>query len=144
MKKLKLALTGTAILVAGGIWINHAQRTEQALDAEARRLSPESYYSPQELREQAAEQAESVMLEACSNHVGFLRIVDKLCQASPLDDVTNWRGNCTFDYVNKLGGVERTNLMFIFYAKGNIVVAQEDPEMLGRELDRIFKSAPGQ
>lgn len=84
--------------------------------------------TPQDIREAESEKAESAMLLQVSNHVGFQRIIQKICQASPLDDITNWRGSCTFDYVNTIGGVERTNIAYIFKAlPDGLVSCQQDP-----------------
>jgi DNA-directed RNA polymerase subunit RPC12/RpoP len=59
-------------------------------------------------------EADERLRTECSNYLGFLRILDHYISI-PDSQVTNWTGDATIDYINKVGGVERTNLLFRFW-----------------------------
>jgi DNA-directed RNA polymerase subunit RPC12/RpoP len=56
-------------------------------------------------------EAEAEMLKECSNYVGFVRVLDHYV-ISHDNLVSNWTASANIDFVNKVGGVERTNLLF--------------------------------
>jgi hypothetical protein len=65
--------------------------------------------------------AELLMLKQSSNDVvGFSRLVDSHIDTLA-DNVRSWSGEVTVDYVNHLGGIDRTNVRYAFdSALGNL------------------------
>lgn len=59
-------------------------------------------------------EAKTSMLEDCTNVVVGLRLVVGSRVDDLADNPAQWSGEATVDYVNRAGGVERTNLVFRF------------------------------
>jgi hypothetical protein len=59
-------------------------------------------------------EAASGVLAECSNHVvGITRVIDSF--VDDLDsDPHKWKGDVTVEFINQIGGVDRTNIPFIF------------------------------
>jgi hypothetical protein len=109
-----LALTGLVIYFKQ-IQPRAEEAAEQAkFQAHLREINPEKFEDAWQTKERLREEAERVQLKACSNYLGFTRIIDHYVNATP-DEVSNWTGNATVDFVNRQGGAERTNLLFIFW-----------------------------
>ena len=73
-----------------------------------------------------SELARKEVLEECTNKVvGLNRII-----ALNLDDhgsnVSQWRAEATLEYVNSIGGVQRTNLNFRFEGFGSGIICLQD------------------
>lgn len=63
------------------------------------------------------------MLKHCTNDVvGFNRLVDSRLDTAG-DNVKTWSGEVTVEYVNHVGGIDRTNLHYRFMAgyDGNLL-----------------------
>ena len=74
-------------------------------------------------------EAETSMLEACTNAVvGLNRIVEKNIIDYD-DDPNKWTGNMTVEYINKVGGINRKELTFNFHAYKDTVFALEDSSL---------------
>ena len=76
--------------------------------------------------------ADPALTHAATNDiVGFTRIIDSQIDYGNLASVTNWRGRITAEFVNPVGGVTRTNLVYsflVFTNDGRVsVLARIDP-----------------
>ncbi len=96
---------------------------------------PEMYEDASSKVRRYESEAEANMLKECSNYAGFSRVLDHYISASdkPMSD---WVGHATIDFVNKAGGVERTNLQFRYIEINNTCMAIMDE---GALLDRQQK-----
>jgi len=94
---------------------------------------------PHDLREMA----QQAMLSECSNLVGFHRIVGNPYVYGQSGDPTNWDGWAEAEFVNKVGGIERTNLRFRFRAYSDMAdMVFARPEAQYERLERWRKEAP--
>jgi len=116
-----------AILFGLWQWAKLRRRNE-----DTKREEPK-YNSPREMGQRA-------MLSECSNLVGFHRIVGDPFIYSQYDDPTNWDGRAEAEYVNKVGGIERTNLRFRFSAHSGTVFARMEGEY--ERVERWRSEAP--
>lgn len=71
-------------------------------------------------------QAQFLMLSAATNDIiGFRRLID-----SKVEDyeraVSNWTGTVTAEYINSVGGVSRTNCLYIFQVYGGTLHPRQD------------------
>jgi hypothetical protein len=119
-RKTKLALQLMAITVLAGSavfiirWKFKLRAEEEARQqAFIRELNPEKFEDAWQTHERWSQEANAVVLRECSNYVGFSRILDHFVFAD--NAVTNWSGEATIDFVNRSGGIERTNLLFNFF-----------------------------
>jgi hypothetical protein len=101
------------------------------------------------------EMAQQAMLSECSNLVGFHRVLEGASILSNRsDDPTNWDGWAQAEIVNKVGGIERTNLRFKFSVYSDKVLAlpetgyerivrwrREAPEEVRRSTTGLFGSS---
>jgi hypothetical protein len=113
---LLIVLTISALAVLG--YKLHKRQMDQAADmAEERNflksINPERFEERYETQMRWRAEFEAGMGRECSNWVGFTRMRDAYVLTHGSDNPTNWSGSATLDYVNKRGGVERTNLLFI-------------------------------
>jgi hypothetical protein len=72
--------------------------------------------APWQIESRHEKEALASVFKECSNQIGFTRIVEPehVFIYDREGDPTNWKANVDIDYVNKNGGVERTNLIFRF------------------------------
>jgi hypothetical protein len=94
-------------------------RSEEAeaqaeLQKNIREINPEKFEDAWETQRRLRSEAEAVVSKECSNYVGFTRIMDTYVDTT-YEQASNWIGHATIDFVNKQGGVERTNLIFRFW-----------------------------
>jgi hypothetical protein len=83
-------------------------------------------------------EAERSLLVACTNDlVGLNRIVYKFVNDGA-ENPTNWTADITAEYVNHIGGVDRTNLSFVFGVRRSAVDNLEHVFCL-LDLDKIRK-----
>jgi len=123
MSAVSTALEVFALLVivaatAGILWAKWQIRVEglaeiAAFDKNMREINPEKFEDAWQTHRRLEAEAEADQLKACSNWVGFNRIIDHYILASA-PEVSNWTGSATIDFLNKNGGIERTNLPFRF------------------------------
>lgn len=76
-------------------------------------------------------EAKLEMGKYCTNMVGFSRMnsIFLLDWTEDLNTTANpafWSGTAEVDYINKVGGVERTNINFHFKIETNIFLASDD------------------
>ena len=82
------------------------------------------------------------MGDFCSNDiVGFKEIKsmflnDGLGDTNKTSNPSLWEGNATVDYINKVGGVERTNIVFHFKIETNSFLVRDDKTFVS--IDRMF------
>jgi hypothetical protein len=92
-------------------------------------------YGATALRDRYEKEAETGLLKQCSNYLGFVRILN---HSIFLGYITNGTGDATIDYVNKVGGVERTNLLFRFVIYDYHCMAEiDDLAMYERDIAKI-------
>lgn len=86
--------------------------------------------SPRERLNHLRDQAAQVMLKESTNEVpGIHAIINVDANVFSDDSVPKWSGVVRLDYVNKIGGIERTNLHFKFTSSsGGMLLAFEDSE----------------
>jgi hypothetical protein len=135
------------IVVVGGlgaIWAVKLVRDKkewQEHQAFLREINPEKFEDAYETHRRWEKEADAVILRECSNYVGFSRILDHYVFASE-DAITNWHGNATIDYINKQGGVERTNLLFHFFVyQHRCIGGIDDMAMMDRDFKRESAAA---
>lgn len=105
----------TFLLLLGGLFaVSKVEDYRFRMDIEEH---PEKY-GQYFLTRRYEKEAEAGILKECSNYVGFTRIMDHYASTGG-DQVTNWHGTAIIDFVNKVGGVERTNLIFRFLTTDN-------------------------
>ena len=73
--------------------------------------------------------AESLVRAACTNEVTGLRQFISMDISTYGQNVKEWKATATVEYVNHLGGIDRTNLEFVF-------------ETLGGDFDCLKKTQP--
>ena len=93
--------------------------------------------------QQQRDEAEGMLLKVCTNEVpGLNRIIDVSVDDSA-DLASKWTGRATVEYVNHLGGADRTNLLFIYStAYGHLacmldarLIYQQQTDELNRRLE---------
>jgi hypothetical protein len=83
----------------------------------------DNYERPYERHLRMQEQAKAAFERAITNDViGYQRTIEKFCSNSD-DDFNRWWGEAKIDYVNRVGGVERTNIYYRFKAAGRDMYA---------------------
>ncbi len=81
----------------------------------------------------------AVQRELTNDVVGFSRMV-KVDMAKFHGGPTNWLANATVDYVNRSGGIERTNLFYRFIVADNgKLYATLDEEKLAEQSREEFE-----
>jgi predicted RNA-binding Zn-ribbon protein involved in translation (DUF1610 family) len=108
-----MAVVGLTVFVVRGKL--HERAAQDAAEREfLRDINPEKFEDASETKARLRAEAEAVVRKECSNYLGFSRVMDTYvdCQA---EQVTNWHGEATVDFLNKQGGMERTNLLFRFF-----------------------------
>jgi len=119
-----------ALLFIGFFFIDKIDRWDAFIGEKAH---PEMYENAAGARMRYEGEADARLLKECSNYVGFIRILDHYVYTSD-SQVTNWTGGATIDYINKVGGVERTNLLFCFWVyDGHCLGMVDDVAMLNRD-----------
>ena len=105
-------IRGAMILVALALLIGGAS-IAVVLDNRAR---PESEYG--RVSRFRAEARADLFKECTNQIVGLSRIIDaRIDDVSGSDDPRSWSASVTAEFVNKFGGIERTNLPFEFYTE---------------------------
>jgi hypothetical protein len=96
-------------------------------------------------------EARGAVLTAVSNDaIGLSRVID--CNISDYDDdVRKWKAVVTFEFVNRVGGIERTNYPYKFFSgshdnqnKRSLLVMQDVTEMNARWHEQVFGQRPDQ
>jgi hypothetical protein len=105
-------------ITAGIVWVKLQMRAQDLAEdrkheALLRDINPEKFEEPWQTAHRLSAEAEAEQLKACSNWLGFNRVIDHYVLTSD-PAVSNWTGQATVDYINKNGGMERTNLPFKF------------------------------
>jgi hypothetical protein len=114
-----LAIAACALVVVAGIILWHL-RVNSAASAigEVPMTSPgdnESYAS--KLARYRAS-AESAARAECTNEVTGLRNIINLDVETSDANFRNWSATATVEFINQIGGVDRTNLVLQFYPAG--------------------------
>lgn len=69
-------------------------------------------------------QTDAAIREACTNAVPGIHAFVNVSADDASDAIVKWKGSAEFDYVNSVGGIDRTNLQFVFertsYGTGRI------------------------
>jgi DNA-directed RNA polymerase subunit RPC12/RpoP len=102
------------LTICGIVFIikSHHQFNEHIAEIERERNErPEKYEDAFQSKIRYEKEAEAEMLKECSNYVGFTRVLTHYVIASD-KPVSNWTASADIDFVNKVGGIERTNLLF--------------------------------
>jgi hypothetical protein len=60
-------------------------------------------------------EAQKGILQKCTNSVVGIRGIIRTDLQDSDDSLTKWSGSAVVEYVNRVGGVERTNLYFRFF-----------------------------
>lgn len=127
------------LLCLNGLVIWHRVQESRAAAAEQEAfldgINPERHLSQWQIEDRREKMAEQCLLKECSNYVGFVRVVDHwIYDNSSGVDPTNWHGTANIDYVNKVGGVERTNLIFCaFKTRHDVYMVIDSAAMWHRE-----------
>ena len=66
--------------------------------------------------------AEQLVREACTNEVVGLRQIIKLRADTYDDNFMKWKASATVEFINHVGGVDRTNLVFEFHAISGMLI----------------------
>ena len=125
------------VLIAIGLFLFYRKSSrawdEHMAEVERERAEhPEKYESATGRQLRYRDEAEAAMLKECSNYVGFTRVLDHYVLTSDIS-VSNWTGSATIDFINKVGGVERTNLLFMcFEADHHCLVILDEAAMWNR------------
>jgi hypothetical protein len=98
------------------------------------------YVSPSERVDNWRDMAERAMMSECSNLVGFHRIVGSPYVLDQSDNPTNWDGRAEAEFVNKVGGIERTNLRVKFQVYYGKISAHVEDEY--ERIERWRREAP--
>ena len=134
MRVAMLVVCAVAILFGLWQWAELRRRNED------KKVDEPKYIGPWERANNLREMGQRAMLSECSNLVGFHRIIGDPYIYDQFGDPTNWDGRAEAEYVNKVGGIERTNLRFRFWAHSDKVFAR--PEAHYERLERWRKEAP--
>jgi len=95
---------------------------------------------PAQRMERLRAEAPVEMLTTCSNEViGFQRLVEFHIFTSD-HIITNWQGDVTADFVNGIGGVNRTNILYRFGAAGGHIYAIQDWEAMYQRDTKAIES----
>jgi hypothetical protein len=115
--------------------------TKKQFEADDRALHPEKFETSTQAVWRLEKEAEAVLLKGCSNYLGYSRTIDHYIDIEP-DIKTNWAGNATIDFINKNGGMERTNLIFTFLVYNHHCVGYvDDGAMWDREMKEMQRLA---
>ena len=117
-----------------------AQRIAQLLkEAEADGLLEKSETETQRMA-RFRKEAEYKLLEECTNSlVGFQRVVSSYIRDSDVSP-ENWTATATADFVNHIGGIDRTNLPFKFEQfEGHIICMVDVVAILKAEHKRFMR-----
>ena len=60
------------------------------------------------------DQCDAALTEAVTNSTGFRRSFDQIVVSAD-QNLKEWYGRAEFEFINRLGGVERTNAYFTFH-----------------------------
>lgn len=130
-----------AVFVVRAVKNSRSATLEKAQhEAFLKTVNPDYGLDAWQIKRRMEAQAEQSMLETCSNYIGFQRIVSHYLMRSD-DNVTNWKGEADIDFVNKVGGIERTNLIFRVYKFQHDAMCGIDEEAMWKrqeeEGDRV-------
>jgi hypothetical protein len=121
MKTRILIIAGLGVLMA--LWITRSNlarwKAVQAMD------------TTETIRQQRSK-AKGLLLAECTNSVtGINRIIDVFVDDSDAS-ASKWKGRATVEYINSVGGVDRTNLQFIFITPSGNLFCMVDPVLIDR------------
>jgi hypothetical protein len=112
---LIVILFATFIIAYGKYEVySYGVKEEKEFQAHMRELNPEKFETPTQTEWRLRDEAEVSIIKGSSNYLGFNRIMEHYIDDSR-GTGTNWVGYSTIDFVNKNGGMERTNLIFRFF-----------------------------
>lgn len=107
-------LFSVVILLGAGIKAFIENQNENPAD------KPESEY---QRWSRQMKQADAALASAITNDVvGYTRTIEKFCATSD-NDIKKWWASATVEFVNRNGGVDRTNLYWMFSAYDRNVYA---------------------
>jgi hypothetical protein len=136
LKRHATLLVICTVAILFGLWQWAGLRRR---NAEMKRDEPK-YVSPSERAYNLREMAQRAMVSECSNLVGFHRIVGNPYVFGESDEPKKWDGRAEAEFVNKVGGIERTNLRFRFSAYSGTVLARAETEY--ERVERWRREAP--
>jgi hypothetical protein len=97
--------------------------------------------TPEQHLQHYRESAQFEMLKECTNEVAGISHIITVEINDSASNVAQWTGDTTIDYINHLGGVDRTNLLFNFQPWQDQLICDRD---LMREYKREMESiSPG-
>lgn len=99
------------------------------MDDPERELYPTKFEDHWQTLARFRREAEPAMLKECTNYLGFTRMIDHSINTYD-DQVSNWTGNATIDFLNSVGGMQRTNLFFLFFGKERCLVMEDSVKMM--------------
>ena len=112
MKNFIWVIVATGLIVcAGWVWQARQAAAVTALGGLAMPGSNETYA---EKLARYRRDVDQTVREACTNNVVGLRSIISLNCDTTDDNYKNWVAQTTFEFINKVGGVERANLEFRF------------------------------
>lgn len=80
------------------------------------------------------------MLESCTNDVvGFSKVIQSVI-ADEDSNIQHWWGSVTCEHVNTVGGIERTNMWYVFNSSGGKVYCVN---VDGNEATNFWASVTG-
>jgi hypothetical protein len=136
-----LSIVGGMLVYSVARSVRHYDSFEQQMD----RQSGASVKTQAQQLEDYRSQAKNKLPQAVSRElVGFHRIVDSYIFDSE-NHPSKWKAEVTAEFINKNGGIERTNLPFVFNVGMGILTCQLDIEeqskrdkaRFEKELERI-------
>jgi len=136
LKKHATLLVICTVAVLFGIWQWAGLRRR---NAGMERNEPK-YISPLERVDNWREMAQPAIMSECSNVVGFSRVVKAYVTDWTSDNPTNWTGAAELEFVNKVGGIERTNLRFKLWAYSGKIFARAETRY--ERIERWRREAP--
>jgi hypothetical protein len=103
------------VLILGGTWVWHAHHdavTPVSEGGSFTGLGDNESYAHKLARYRAG--ADEALISECTNVVIGLRTIIQHNTETYDHNFTKWTGSATVEFINMVGGVERTNLEFIF------------------------------
>jgi hypothetical protein len=128
-KTIRLTIASFVSIALGVFALYGINRQMFHMDDSERELSPTKFEKPWETMARLRKESEPAMLKECTNYLGFSRMIDYRLNNYD-DQITNWTGSASIDFLNHFGGMDRTNLYFRFYAGEHIFVAPDDIKMI--------------
>jgi hypothetical protein len=134
MKSRIIVLLACGILIAAWIVHTNQQRIKQ-IEAIAKVESLDS--------ERA--RAKYLLLSECTNALPGIQRVIEVSIDNSADRVSAWRGRATLDFVNHAGGIDRTNLHFVFGTPYGDMLCTLDAQWIANtesnRLEQTFEAA---